>query len=76
MNSVRATIAFAVLAGLDLVTPFPAAVAGSAASSPQAAANPQGARLFLDYMKAPATAALLERYGFVLPRKIVNGGKH
>jgi molybdate transport system substrate-binding protein len=31
-----------------------------------AAPNPQGARQFLDYIKQPATAALLERYGFVL----------
>jgi molybdate transport system substrate-binding protein len=31
--------------------------------------NPQGARAFLEYMKSPATAALLERYGFVLPGK-------
>jgi molybdate transport system substrate-binding protein len=31
--------------------------------------NPQGARAFLDYTKSPATAALLERYGFVLPGK-------
>jgi len=35
----------------------------------RAAANPQGARQFLDYIKMPATAALLERYGFVLPGK-------
>jgi molybdate transport system substrate-binding protein len=40
-----------------------------------AAANPQGARQFLDYIKLPATAALLERYGFVLPPKIPNGKK-
>jgi molybdate transport system substrate-binding protein len=32
-------------------------------------ANPQGARQFLDYIHLPATAALLERYGFVLPGK-------
>jgi molybdate transport system substrate-binding protein len=31
--------------------------------------NPNGARQFLDYIKKPATAALLERYGFVLPGK-------
>jgi molybdate transport system substrate-binding protein len=37
--------------------------------------NPQGARQFLDYIKIPATAALLERYGFVLPTRISNGGK-
>jgi len=31
--------------------------------------NPQVASQFLDYVKTPATAALLERYGFVLPGK-------
>ena len=31
------------------------------------AGNPQAAGEFLDYIKTPATAALLERYGFVLP---------
>ncbi|HXR10189.1 MAG TPA: molybdate ABC transporter substrate-binding protein [Candidatus Acidoferrales bacterium] len=41
----------------------------------RSAANPQGAREFLDYIKMPATAALLERYGFVLPAKISTGGK-
>jgi molybdate transport system substrate-binding protein len=35
----------------------------------RAAPNLPGARLFLDYIKMPATAALLERYGFVLPAK-------
>ncbi len=39
------------------------------------ASNPQGARQFLDYIKMPATAALLERYGFVLPVKVSSGGK-
>ncbi len=39
------------------------------------APNPQGARQFLDYIKMPATAALLERYGFALPAKIPTGGK-
>jgi ABC-type molybdate transport system substrate-binding protein len=39
------------------------------------APNPQGARQFLVYIKMPATAALLERYGFVLPGKIPTGGK-
>ena len=34
-----------------------------------AAPNPQGAKEFLDYIKMPATASLLERYGFVLPVK-------
>ncbi len=38
---------------------------------PRGSPNPQGAREFLDYIKTPATAALLERYGFVLP----GGGK-
>lgn len=33
----------------------------------RAAKNPQGAQQFMDYVKTPATAALLERYGFVLP---------
>jgi molybdate transport system substrate-binding protein len=41
----------------------------------RAAPNPQGARQFLDYIKLPATAALLERYGFALPGKISTGGK-
>jgi molybdate transport system substrate-binding protein len=41
----------------------------------RAAANPQGARQFLDYIKMPATAALLERYGFALPARISTGGK-
>ncbi len=36
----------------------------------RASQNPQGARAFLDYIKSPATAALLERYGFVLPGKV------
>lgn len=35
----------------------------------RASRNTQGARAFLDYIKSPATAALLERYGFVLPAK-------
>jgi molybdate transport system substrate-binding protein len=33
-------------------------------------ANPQGAQQLLDYLTMPATAALLERYGFALPAKI------
>jgi molybdate transport system substrate-binding protein len=41
----------------------------------RAAGNPQGARQFLDYIKTPATAALLERYGFVLPAKNSPGEK-
>jgi molybdate transport system substrate-binding protein len=35
----------------------------------RASQNPQGARAFLEYIKSAATAALLERYGFVLPAK-------
>lgn len=35
----------------------------------RASQNPQGARAFLDYIKSASTAALLERYGFVLPAK-------
>ena len=31
--------------------------------------NPQGAKRFLEYVKTPAVAALLERYGFALPDK-------
>lgn len=41
----------------------------------RAAKNPQGARQFLDYVKMPATAAVLGRYGFVLPAKPLTGGK-
>ncbi len=40
-----------------------------------ASKNLQGARQFLDYVKSPATAALLDRYGFSLPRKMPSGGK-
>ena len=39
------------------------------------AANPHGARQFLDYVETPATAALLARYGFALPAKLPIGGK-
>ncbi len=35
----------------------------------RASKNPQGAQAFLDFIKTPATAAVLERYGFVLPGK-------
>jgi molybdate transport system substrate-binding protein len=35
----------------------------------RAAPNPRGARMFLDYAKIPAMAALLERFGFTLPGK-------
>ena len=41
----------------------------------RAAANPQGARQFLDYIKLDATTALLERYGFALAGKKLAGGK-
>jgi len=41
----------------------------------RAAPNPRGARIFLDYVKIPAIAALLERYGFALPAKAPAGGK-
>ena len=36
----------------------------------RASQNPQGARAFLEYVKTPAMAAVLERYGFVLPGKV------
>ena len=36
----------------------------------RASQNPQGARAFLDYVKTPATSALLERYGFTLPARV------
>ena len=42
---------------------------------PLAAPNPDAARLFVDYIKMAATAALLERYGFALPARIFTGGK-
>ena len=35
----------------------------------RSATNPQGARQLLEFIRRPATAALLERYGFVLPKK-------
>jgi molybdate transport system substrate-binding protein len=35
----------------------------------RATQNPRGAQAFLDYIKTPETAALLERYGFALPAK-------
>lgn len=41
----------------------------------RAAPNPRGARIFLDYVKIPAIAALLERYGFALPAKAPTGAK-
>jgi len=36
----------------------------------RASQNIQGARAFLDYIKSPAAAALLERNGFMLPAKV------
>ena len=42
----------------------------------RAAGNPEGARQFLDFIRMPATAALLERYGFALPARTPDGGKH
>jgi molybdate transport system substrate-binding protein len=41
----------------------------------RAAPNPVGALQFLEYIKKPATAALLERYGFALPAGSSTGGK-
>jgi molybdate transport system substrate-binding protein len=41
----------------------------------RAAPNPLGARQFLDYIKKPATAALLARYGFALPAGSSTGRK-
>ena len=41
----------------------------------RAASHPKAARQFLDYIKMPATAALLERYGFALPARIPTGRK-
>ena len=38
------------------------------------APNPRGARIFLNYIKIPATAAILEKYGFALPAKAPAGG--
>ena len=37
--------------------------------------NPQGARQFLEFIKMPAAAAVLERYGFALPGRGATGGK-
>jgi molybdate transport system substrate-binding protein len=36
----------------------------------RASQNPQGAQAFLDYIKTRAAAALLERYGFVIPARV------
>jgi molybdate transport system substrate-binding protein len=48
----------------NLYTPIEQGVVAIRASQ-----NPRGARAFLKYVKTPATAALLERYGFALPGK-------
>jgi molybdate transport system substrate-binding protein len=40
------------------------------------ASNPESAKQFLEYIKMPATAALLERYGFALPGNVSSGGKN
>ena len=69
-------LAFAAIAAAVPANLLPAAPAKSAAASQQAAANPEGARQFLDYVRMPATAALLERYGFALPARSPDGGKH
>ena len=55
----------------DLYTPIE-----QGAVIPRAAPNPLAARRFLDYIKLPATAALLVRYGFVLPATISDRGKN
>jgi molybdate transport system substrate-binding protein len=54
----------------DLYTPIE-----QGAVVPLAAPNPLAARRFLDYIKLPATAGLLERYGFALPATISDRGK-
>jgi molybdate transport system substrate-binding protein len=41
----------------------------------RAAGNSQGAQQFLEYIKSPATAKLLERYGFALPASNSTGDK-
>jgi molybdate transport system substrate-binding protein len=38
--------------------------------------NLQGAKQFLEYIKLPATAAVLARYGFAPPANVSSGGKH
>lgn len=40
----------------------------------RAALHPKAARQFLEYIKLPTTAAVLERYGFALPGKTPAGG--
>jgi molybdate transport system substrate-binding protein len=41
----------------------------------RAAANPEGAGQFLDYIKMKTTVAVLERYGFAFPPTANTGGK-
>jgi molybdate transport system substrate-binding protein len=41
----------------------------------RAAPHPNAAQQFLDYIKTPGTASLLQRYGFALPGKTPAGGK-
>jgi molybdate transport system substrate-binding protein len=41
----------------------------------KAVKNPQGAQEFLSYIKLPATTAMLQAYGFVLPSKNTDGAK-
>ncbi|HEV7966375.1 MAG TPA: molybdate ABC transporter substrate-binding protein [Candidatus Acidoferrales bacterium] len=41
----------------------------------RAAANPEGARQFIDSIQLPATAAVFTRYGFTLPTKSSTVGK-
>jgi molybdate transport system substrate-binding protein len=38
--------------------------------------NREGAKNFLEYIKLPATVALLARYGFAPPPNVSSGGKH
>jgi molybdate transport system substrate-binding protein len=40
----------------------------------RAAPNPRGARMFLDFVKIPASAQILERFGFTLPPANSSGG--
>lgn len=41
----------------------------------RAAPNPKAARLFLDFLKIPATALILEKFGFTLPPKNPAGAR-
>lgn len=40
----------------------------------RAAPNPRGARMFLDFIKIPASAKIFERFGFTLPPSNSSGG--